>query len=175
MAAAGSLASGLGMIAGVAGPIAIAAMALASLDKKSTSHVGGYVLVDAQGRVTDATAQQGGRQQADTQAAVATLAQSLLGTLNAGSKGVRRTRNNTVRAVFESDSNDPSWALFHLLNDKGVKLAGSVDALGTLSMTGEGLRGIRRVRCDLGARCPAGNRPPAGKRCPAEDPGQRRR
>lgn len=133
MAAAGSLASGLGMIAGVAGPIAIAAMALASLDKKSTPHVGGYVLVDAQGRVTDATAQQGGRQQADTQAAVATLAQSLLGTLNAGSKAFGGRGNNTVRAVFESDSNDPSWALFHLLNDKGVKLAGSVDALGTLS------------------------------------------
>ena len=133
MAAAGSLASGLGMIAGVAGPIAIAAAALSSLDKKSTPHVGGYVLVDAQGRVTDATAQQGGRQQADTQAAVATLAQSLLGTLNAGSKAFGGRGNNTVRAVFESDSNDPSWALFHLLNDKGVKLAGSVDALGTLS------------------------------------------
>ncbi len=133
MAAAGSLASGLGMIAGVAGPIAIAAMALSSLDKKSTPHVGGYVLVDAQGRVTDATAQQGGRQQADTQAAVATLAQNLLVTLNTGSKAFGGRGNNTVRAVFESDSNDPSWALFHLLNDKGVKLAGSVDALGTLS------------------------------------------
>jgi len=133
MAAAGSLASGLGMIAGVAGPIAIAAAALSSLDKKSTPHVGGYVLVDAQGRVTDATAQQGGRQQADTQAAVATLAQNLLATLNTGSKAFGGRGNNTVRAVFESDSNDPSWALFHLLNDKGVKLAGSVDALGTLS------------------------------------------
>lgn len=133
MAAAGSLASGLGMIAGVAGPIALAAFALASLDKKTTPHVGGYALSDSTGNVSDITAQQGGKQHAETQTAVAALSRSLSLSFNSVATTFGKDAGTSIRAVFESDDNDPSWGLFHILDKAGQKLQGSFDALGTLA------------------------------------------
>lgn len=98
-----------------------------------TPHIGGYVLADASGRVSDITAAQGGTLQADTQQAVGLLAQQLVRALNAGSTAFGGAGGISARAVFEADGQDGSWALFHLLNDKGVKLSGSFDALGTLA------------------------------------------
>lgn len=129
----GSIAGGLGMGVGAVAPYVLAAAALYSmLNKKATPHVGGYAMADASGGVSDITAQQGGIQQAETQTAVASLASTLASLLNSTSATFGGAGGYSVRSVFESDNKDPSWGLFHLLQN-GAKSAGSFDALGTLN------------------------------------------
>jgi hypothetical protein len=129
---AGGIMAGLGMGAGALGPIALGIMALASLDKKSTPHVGGYAMADAGGGISDITAAMGGKQQASTQQTVATLAATVSALLNKTGGAFGKEGGISVRSVFESDSNDPSWGLFHLLRG-GQALGGSFDAAGTLA------------------------------------------
>jgi hypothetical protein len=81
----------------------------------------------------DITAAQGGTQNANSQAAVASLAGTVSAILNGTGGAFGMNPGVSVRSVFESDNNDPSWGLFHLLNQAGVKLGGSFDALGTLN------------------------------------------
>lgn len=130
---AGGIMSGLGMGLGTLGPIALGLVALSMLDKKSTPHVGGYALADSMGSVTDITAAQGGKQNANTQAAVSALAGAVSKILNDVGGAFGKSPGVSVRGVFESDNNDPSWALFHLLDAAGAKMTGSFDALGTLA------------------------------------------
>lgn len=130
MAAAGQIASALGTVAGVLGPVALGIVALSSLDKKATPHVGGYALASAAG-VSDITAQQGGIQQADTQSAVSALATGLAASLNTVAKTFGQEAAYSVRAVFESDNKDGSWGMLHVLQG-GIKQTGSFDANGTL-------------------------------------------
>jgi len=106
-----------------------------------TPHVGGYALATA-GGVQDITKQQGGIQDATTQEAVSGFSEAVLKMI--GGFAARFGKDSAVagvRAVFESDNNDPSWGLFHLLDKSGNKLGGSFDALGTLpSKPGEGFK-----------------------------------
>ena len=129
----GGIMAGLGMGAGALGPIALGLAALSMLDKKSTPHVGGYAMADAAGGIADITAAQGGTQNANSQAAVASLAGTVSAILNGTGGAFGMNPGVSVRSVFESDNNDPSWGLFHLLNQAGAKLGGSFDALGTLN------------------------------------------
>lgn len=112
---------------------ALAAAAVATLfSKTSTPHVGGYAMASAAtGQVTDITAQQGGRQNAALQEVVASFASSASGLIKQTAATFGEEWKGAVRAVFESDSTDPSWGLFHVLDEFGQKIAG-LDALGTL-------------------------------------------
>jgi len=128
-------ASGAGIMSTVAAaaPYIAAAVALYTLVKSfggSTPHVGGYAMANADGSITDITGQQGGRQQKETQTAVGALASTLVGVLNDASKDFGGSGGYSARGVFESDNNDPSWALFHLIKDG--QQVGGFDALGTL-------------------------------------------
>lgn len=129
----GNIAGGLGMGVGAIAPYVIAAAALATmLDKKATPHVGGYSLAGADGGLTDITAQQGGIANATSQAATDALATAVASALNSTASTFGKEAGYSVRSVFESDSNDPSWGLFHLLQG-GKQTTGSFDALGTLN------------------------------------------
>lgn len=148
--AAGSAASGIGSLGGLGGlgdiaqtlgslvtlpgvlPAAALVALMSSIDK-STPHVGGYALADSAGGITDITAAQGGKQNATTQAAVSGLAGMVAKILNDVGVAFGKSPGVSVRGVFESDNKDPSWALFHLLDAAGAKMAGSFDALGTLA------------------------------------------
>jgi hypothetical protein len=125
--------SGLGMGVGALGPIALGIGLLSALDKKKTPHVGGYALADASGGIADITAAQGGNRNDQSQAAVSALAGTVSAILNDVSGAFGNRAGVSVRGVFESDNNDPSWALFHLLDAAGAQMAGSFDALGTLA------------------------------------------
>ena len=128
--AAGSLSAALGSVP-VYGWIALAVVAAAAyFSKEVTPHVGGYVASDSLGRLTDITAQQGGIKNSDTQKAVASLVTPLTAALNATAKTFGQEAGFGLRAVFESDSTDPSFGLFSVLKD-GAKIGG-FDALGTL-------------------------------------------
>mgnify|MGYP000464539522 CR=1 FL=1 len=112
----------------VAAVVALAAM----LDKKATPHVGGYSLADAFGGVSDITAQQGGIRNATSQAATDELARAVAGALNSTASTFGQQAGYSIRSVFESDNTDPSWGLFHVLQN-GAQQSGSFDALGTLN------------------------------------------
>lgn len=128
-AAGSSLVSSLA----AAAPYVAAVVALAAMvSKKETPHVGGYSLAGSDGSLTNITAQQGGIANATSQAATDALAATLAKSLNSTAETFGKTAGFSVRSVFESDSNDPSWGLFHLLQG-GVKQSGSFDALGTLN------------------------------------------
>jgi len=127
----GSIASGLGMGAGALGPYALAIMALASLDKKATPHVGGYASVDATGRITDTTAANGGKQDAQMQSAVGDFAQVLAASLNATAKAFGKEAAYSIQAAFEADSKDKSWGYLRVMSAGGY--AGGFDARGTLA------------------------------------------
>ena len=134
--AGGNVAGGLGMGAGALGPYAAAALVAASvvkaLDSSGTPHVGGYVKVGPDGKIVDITGAEGGRQQADTQDAVGKLAVSFSGLLNTTAKSFGKEAGFAVRAVFESDNNDPSWGILGLLRN-GVQAPQSFAATGTLA------------------------------------------
>lgn len=129
----GNIAGGLGMGAGSLGPYALAAAAafaaFKALSTKSTPHVGGYAMADPTGAITDITAIQGGRQVAEAQQAVGALASLVSGIVNQAGGAFGLSPGVSVRSVFESDNNDPSSGLFHLLDQAGNKLAGSFDAV----------------------------------------------
>lgn len=128
-------AGGAGVMSTIAAaaPYVAAAVALYTLVKKfggSTPHMGGYVMANADGSISDITGAQGGRQQAETQTAVGALSGTLVGLLNETSRNFGGSGGYSARGVFESDNNDPSWALFHLIKDN--QRVGGFDALGTL-------------------------------------------
>ena len=90
-----------------------------------TPHVGGYVSVDsATGSVADITRAQGGRGDAGAQTLVTNLATSLNLALVSGAKAFGVTAGASVRAVFESDSQDKSWGIFQVLDKVGAQIAG---------------------------------------------------
>ena len=133
--AATAEAAGSSLVASLsaAAPYVAAVVALAAmLDKKATPHVGGYSLADSLGGVSNITAQQGGIGNATSQAATDALALSVAKMLNSTAATFGAQGGFSVRSVFESDNNDPSWGLFHLLQN-GAQQRGSFDALGTLN------------------------------------------
>jgi hypothetical protein len=98
----------------------------------ATPHMGGYALATA-GGVQDITKQQGGIQDAAVQGLVGSFAADTLKLISGFASSFGATSNVTsVRSVFESDNNDPSWGLFHLMDQAGGRVAG-FDAAGTLA------------------------------------------
>jgi len=97
----------------------------------STPHVGGYSLASADG-VQDITKQQGGIQNTAMQGWTDSFASDMLKLMTGVAKdfGVESSAA-AVRAVYESDSRDGSWGLFHILDQAGKTIAGR-DSLGTL-------------------------------------------
>ena len=97
----------------------------------ATPHMGGYALATAAG-VEDITRQQGGIQDAAMQDLIGSFTADTLKLIGGFASSMGTTSNvSSVRSVFESDNNDPSWGLFHLMNEAGGRVAG-FDALGTL-------------------------------------------
>ncbi|MFT3820473.1 MAG: phage tail length tape measure family protein [Rubrivivax sp.] len=97
----------------------------------ATPHMGGYALATSAG-VQDITKQQGGIQDATMQDMVGSFASDVLKLIGGTAQALGATGNvASVRSVFESDNNDPSWGLFHLMNEMGGRVAG-FDAAGTL-------------------------------------------
>ncbi|MFT3816029.1 MAG: hypothetical protein QM750_00115 [Rubrivivax sp.] len=98
----------------------------------ATPHMGGYALATA-GGVQDITKQQGGIQDAAVQGLVGSFAADTLKLIGSFASSFGTSSNvASVRSVFESDNNDPSWGLFHLMDQAGGRVAG-FDALGTLA------------------------------------------
>lgn len=132
---AGNIMGGLGTIIGALGPIALGLGAVfslfKSLDSSGTPHVGGYAMAGPDGSIRDITAEQGGIGNATTQTAITGFAGTIAELLNNASRSFGGAGDFSVRSVLESDNTDPSWGLFHLLQN-GEKQAGSFDALGTL-------------------------------------------
>lgn len=130
-AASGAAAEGFFASMGPYGWIALAIIAIAAyFSSGGTPHIGGYALADASG-VQDITAQQGGIQSPAMQEVVGGFAKSANELITSTAKTFGEEWRGAVRAVFESDSEDPSWGLFHVLDEFGEKIAG-LDALGTL-------------------------------------------
>jgi len=89
-----------------------------------TPHMGGYVSISSTGQITDITAAQGGKQQADMQALVGTLAGQLNTALQSGAKAFGAEAGQSMRLVFEADGQDASWGIAQVLNAAGVQVAG---------------------------------------------------
>jgi len=96
-----------------------------------TPHVGGYASVDATGRITDTTAANGGKQDAQMQSAVGDFAQVLAASLNATAKAFGKEAAYSIQAAFEADSKDKSWGYLRVMSAGGY--AGGFDARGTLA------------------------------------------
>jgi hypothetical protein len=110
----------------------VAVIAMLYKDGGGTPHVGGYALAGSDGSLQDITKQQGGIQNDTLQEAVGGFAKGVVGLFNDTAKLFGKDSPiAAVRSVFESDNNDPSWGLFHLLDKSGNKVGG-FDALGTL-------------------------------------------
>lgn len=130
--ASGEIGTGLSQMAGALGPYAIAIAALAvALNKKATPHVGGYAFSDASG-TTDITAAQGGKQQAETQTAMAALSKGLAGSLNSVAETFGKEAGYGIKAVFESDNNDASWGIFNVMKG-GQQVTGSLPTMTNLN------------------------------------------
>ena len=117
-------AAGQAMGTYVAGPIGglIGKVIGSAVDKlfqggAGTPHMGGYVQSSASGAITDITAQQGGKQQAETQQAVSLLVTQLTTTLNQGVAAFGKDAAYGLRAVFEADGKDAAEALFQVTKD----------------------------------------------------------
>lgn len=140
MAAAGQIASALGTVAGVLGPVALGIYALSQLDTKATPHTGGYSMTNSSGVTSDVLGTPGiaGIRNDSTQAVTDTLSKTLASALNTTAAAFGKDAAYSMRTVFESDNNDASVGMAHILIN-GIKQAGSFDATNLKSDPSAGL------------------------------------
>lgn len=127
---AATMAQGLGMMAGVAGPIALGALALnAIFGKKRTPHTGGAAVADASGvsalALKEANIGFAADKSDDVQKMVSSVAASSAALLNAVSAMQGRTGSYSVAAGYADDSSsDAAWGQLLIKRlDAGIETA----------------------------------------------------
>ena len=127
---AATMAQGLGMMAGVAGPIALGALALnAIFGKKRTPHTGGAAVADATGvsalALKEANIGFAADKSDDVQKMVSSVAASSAALLNAVSAMQGRTGSYSVAAGYADDSSsDAAWGQLLIKRlDAGIETA----------------------------------------------------